>query len=146
MLSKPADTFHSSLWDKIILMKLISQGQTLQTFNVYWPLFVPNRTFALSNSLVIMQIIYKNGYCIIRRFLNSRDFFLQCCHHWFVSYAEKNNVFSQDWFILLSSTNCLYTQRSAGKQMAKSWLLAMKMGMCLFLKKKKNTLCNCTYI
>lgn len=37
-----------------------------------------------------------------------------------------------------SSTNCLYTQRSAGKQMAKSWLLAMKMGMCLFFLKKKN--------
>ena len=44
--------------------------------------------------------------------------------------------FSQDRFILLSSTNCLYTQRSVGKQMAKSWLLAMKMGMYLFLLKK----------
>lgn len=46
------------------------------------------------------------------------------------------NGLGQDRFVLLSSTNCLCTQRSVGKQMAKSWLLAMKMGMCLFLLKR----------
>lgn len=36
----------------------------------------------------------------------------------------------EEFLFSFYSTNCLHVQRSAGSQMANSWLLEMKMGMC----------------
>lgn len=124
---------------KIFLMKFHFQGQVLQTFSIYWPLCPSQeiiiRILALSNSLVnyvdYLQewLLYNQNIFTLGIFFLMLSLICKIC-------GEKNNVFSQDWFVLLSSINCLYTQRSAGKQMVKSWLLAMKMGMCFFKKTK----------